>query len=182
MCEPSTSASVIITTLWYLSFATLNSWLPIPAPSAVINVPISVELSILSCLDFHVLSILPLKGSIAWFFLFRPCFAEPPAESPSTIKISESLGSFSWQSANLPGRFVISKAVFLLVSSLAFLAASRASAAFWIFWTIILATDGFSSNQEVSLSFIKPSTTGLTSDETNLSLVCEENFGSWTYW
>ena len=66
-----------------------------PAPRAVIKVPISVELNILSCLDFHVLSIFPLSGKIAWFFLFLPCFAEPPAESPSTIKISDNFGSFS---------------------------------------------------------------------------------------
>ena len=40
-----------------------------PAPRAVIKVPISVELNILSCLDFHVLSIFPLSGKIAWFFI-----------------------------------------------------------------------------------------------------------------
>jgi hypothetical protein len=84
----------------------------------------------LSVLDFQVLRIFPLKGSIAWNLRSRPCLAEPPAESPSTIKISERDGSFSWQSASLPGRLVISKAVFLLVNSLAFLAASLASAAF----------------------------------------------------
>ena len=181
ICEPSTSASVIITTLWYLNFDTSNSWLPIPAPSAVMRVPISVEPRILSCLDFHVLSILPLRGSIAWFCLLRPCFAEPPAESPSTINISDNFGSFSWQSASFPGRLVISKAVFLLVSSLAFLAASLASAAFWIFCTIAFAIVGFSSNQDVNLSLIKLSTTGLTSEETSLSLVWDENFGSWTF-
>ena len=33
----------------------------------------------------YVFNIFPLSGKTAWFSLFRPCFAEPPAESPSTI-------------------------------------------------------------------------------------------------
>ena len=41
-----------------------------------------------------------------------PCLAEPPAESPSTIKSSLSAGSFSEQSASLPGRPVSSSAPF----------------------------------------------------------------------
>ena len=58
---------------------------PIPAPNAVIIALIVSELSILSSLCFSTLRILPLKGNIAWNFLFLPCFADPPAESPSTI-------------------------------------------------------------------------------------------------
>ena len=34
---------------------------------------------------FSTLSTLPRRGGIAWKRLSRPCFAEPPAESPSTI-------------------------------------------------------------------------------------------------
>ncbi len=33
----------------------------------------------------------------------RPCLALPPAESPSTMNSSDFAGSFSWQSASLPG-------------------------------------------------------------------------------
>jgi precorrin isomerase len=71
--------------------------------------------------------------------------AEPPAESPSTIYISQSEGSLSEQSANFPGRVVISSADFLLVSSLAFLAASLALEAVRHLSNIIFATEGFSS-------------------------------------
>src|SRR4026208_293700 len=45
--------------------------------------------------------ILPRRGSTAWIFLSRPCLAEPPAESPSTRKISRNWGSRSEQSASL---------------------------------------------------------------------------------
>ena len=37
-------------------------------------------------------------------FRLRPAFAEPPAESPSTMKISASAGSRTEQSASLPGK------------------------------------------------------------------------------
>ena len=59
----------------------------------------------------------------------RPCLAEPPAESPSTIYSSETDGSFEEQSANLPGRPPPERAPFRTVSR-AFLAASLARAAF----------------------------------------------------
>jgi len=55
--------------------------------------------------------------------------ADPPAESPSTMKISLSAGSLSWQSANFPGRESPSRAPFRRLSSLAFRAASLALAA-----------------------------------------------------
>ena len=42
----------------------------------------------------------------------------------------------------------------------------------------IFAIDGFWSNQIDSFSLTNVSTIILTSDETNLSLVCEENLGS----
>ena len=46
--------------------------------------------------------------------------------------------------------------------------------------TTTLASDGCSSSQYCSASLIRLSTTGRTSEETSLSLVCEENFGSGT--
>ena len=125
-------------------------------------------------------NILPLSGRIAWVTLSRPCLAEPPAESPSTMKSSELLGAFSWQSANLPGSDDVSNTFFLLVSSLAFLAASLALAASIIFDTNFFASPGVCSSQALNCSEIIFSTTGLTSDETNLSFVCDENLGSGT--
>src|SRR3546814_7527861 len=52
--------------------------------------------------------ILPFKGRIACTWRSRPCFAEPPAESPSTRKSSHLVGSRSWQSASLLGRLAMS--------------------------------------------------------------------------
>ena len=95
MCEPSTSASVIIMMLWYLSLSGLYSSFPMPQPSAVISVPTSADASILSNRAFSTLRILPLSGKIAWFFLSLACFADPPAESPSTRNSSHNAGSFS---------------------------------------------------------------------------------------
>ena len=118
-------------------------------------------------LAFSQLIIFPFRGRIACVDLSLPCFAEPPADSPSTIKISHFSGSFSWQSANFPGSDETSRAPFLLVRSRAFLAASLAAAASTTFPTMILASAGCSSNQFDNRSFIKLSTTGLTSEETN---------------
>ena len=56
-----------------------------PQPNALIKVPTSTELNILSNLAFSTFKILPLRGKTAWFLRFRPCLADPPAESPSTI-------------------------------------------------------------------------------------------------
>ena len=58
----------------------------------------------------------------------RPALAEPPAESPSTMNISDFAGSFSWQSASLPGS-VDTLITSLRIVSLALRAASRAAAA-----------------------------------------------------
>ncbi len=43
---------------------------------------------------FSTLRILPRIGRIAWYCGLRPDLAEPPAESPSTMKISHFVGSF----------------------------------------------------------------------------------------
>ena len=73
--------------------------------------------------------ILPRSGRIAWIARLRPCLAEPPAESPSTMNSSDSAGSRSWQSASLPGSELMSSAPLRRVSSRALRAASRAAAA-----------------------------------------------------
>jgi hypothetical protein len=48
--------------------------------------------------------ILPRMGRIAWVLRSRACLAEPPALSPSTMKISVPAGSSALQSVSLPGR------------------------------------------------------------------------------
>ena len=126
----------------------------------------------------NVLRIFPLKGKTAWFSRFLPCFADPPAESPSTMKSSVPSCFEFWQSANLPGKPLNSNDPFLLTFSLAFRATSLATAACIIFVRTILATDGFWSNQIESFSLIIVSTIFLTSDDTSLSFVWDENFGS----
>ena len=93
---------------------------------------------------------------------------------------SDLVGSRSWQSASLPGSEEMSSAPFLRVSSRALRAASRAAAASTTLPTMILASAGCSSNQYCSASLMMFSTTGRTSEDTSLSLVCEENFGSGT--
>jgi hypothetical protein len=77
---------------------------------------------------FSELMIFPRSGRIAWFDLSRACLAEPPAESPSTMKTSVNSGSRIWQSANF---FAIPppKAPLRRVSSRALRAAWRARAA-----------------------------------------------------
>src|SRR6478735_5572195 len=55
-------------------------------------------------LALATLRILPRKGSTAWLARSRACLAEPPAESPSTMKISAPAAAFCMQSASLPGR------------------------------------------------------------------------------
>ena len=194
--EPSTSASVIIIIFSYLkSFRSISSFFG-SKPNALIKVTISLDeinlesVLFLNSLPFplifflnpltsvYVFKILPLNGNTAWFSLFLPCFAEPPAESPSTINNSVPSCLDIWQSASLPGKPLNSNAPFLLTFSRAFLAKSLARAAWTIFARTIFAIDGFWSNHTDNLSFIIVSTIFLTSDETSLSFVCEENFGS----
>ncbi len=140
-------------------------------PSAVINVPISWLESILSNRALSTFKILPRKGKMAWFSLFRPCLADPPALSPSTRKSSDLAGSRSWQSANFPGKLATSSAPLRRVSSRAFLAASLAAAASTTLLMRIFASVGCSSNHWLSTSLSELSTTGRTSEETSLSLV-----------
>ena len=43
--------------------------------------------------DYRILHGVPALKNIAWNLRSRPCLALPPAESPSTMKISHSAGS-----------------------------------------------------------------------------------------
>ncbi|MGX1476000.1 UNVERIFIED_CONTAM: hypothetical protein RKD50_004808 [Streptomyces canus] len=76
-----------------------SSWTPVP--KAEISAWISWFCRILSIRAFSTFRILPRIGRIAWYSGFRPDLAEPPAESPSTMKISHLVGSFDWQSGEL---------------------------------------------------------------------------------
>jgi len=81
-----------------------------------------------SSLVFSVLRTLPLNGSIAWYNLSLPCFADPPAESPSTKNNSFLVLSLDCAGASLPDKDLSLLFFFVpfLASSLAFLAASLA--------------------------------------------------------
>ncbi len=48
--------------------------------------------------------ILPLNGNTAWYSLDLPCFAEPPAESPSTKNNSDLADAIRIVKANLDGK------------------------------------------------------------------------------
>src|SRR5699024_5148962 len=120
---------------------------------------------------FSTFKILPLIGKIAWVKRDLPCFAEPPAELPSTINNSEILGSLLVLSANLPGKFAISKPDFLRVTSRARLAAVLARSASCPFSTILRPTDGFSIKKRLKVSENDLSTAVLASELPNLVLV-----------
>src|SRR3974390_2042876 len=100
-----------------------------PAPRAGMSVPICSLPSFFSKRARLTVRILPRRGSTAWNSRLRPCLAAPPAESPSTMKISDLAGSRSWQSASLPGRLATASAPLRRVSSRALRAAPRARAA-----------------------------------------------------
>ena len=63
---------------------------------------ISALAKTLSMLAFSTFKILPRMGRIAWYIRFLAILADPPAESPSTMKISHLDGSFDSQLASLP--------------------------------------------------------------------------------
>ena len=130
---------------------------------------------ILSALAFSTFNIFPHSGSIAWNFLSLPCFALPPAESPSTIYTSHSSGFLLLQSANFPGNVLVSKLLFFLTSSLAFLAASLALEALIHFSKIAFATVGFSSKNVDKASLTILCTTPVTSLFPSFVLVCPSN-------
>src|SRR5438309_332815 len=155
----------------------LKSSAPIPQPSAAIMVLISSLPSILSKRAFSTFRILPLSGRMAWKRRSRPCLADPPADSPSTIYNSHRAGSRSWQSASLPGSVLLSSAPLRRTRSRALRAASRARAASMTLLMMRLATDGCSSRKAPSLSLTIASTMPLTSVLPSFVLVCPSDCG-----
>ena len=123
----------------------LSSMPSIPAPRAMISGRTFSLARILSRRAFSTFRILPRSGRIAWNRRSRPCLAEPPAESPSTMNSSLRAGSRSWQSASLPGRDSPSSAPLRMTRSRALRAASRARAAVRHFSMIRRPSPGFSS-------------------------------------
>ena len=81
-----------------------SKFLPSPQPSAVTRSASSLFSSTLLSDALSVLSTLPRSGRIAWRVRSRPCLADPPAESPSTMKSSLSRVPGDVQSLSLPGR------------------------------------------------------------------------------
>ena len=101
----------------------------------------------MSILAFSEFITLPLRGKIACVLLSLPCFAEPPAESPSTKYISQNAGSLFEQSDSFPGSDDPPRALFLLINSLAFLAALLLLAAKSAFSITRLPIEGFCSKK-----------------------------------
>ena len=180
MWLPSTSASVMMMTLWYRALPIWNSSVPMPVPRAEMMVAISSWASILSIRAFSTFRILPRSGRIACVRRSRPCLALPPAESPSTRNTSDSAGSRSAQSASLPGRLPDASAPFRRTRSRALRAASRAVIACTAFRMIFLAVGGFSSRYCPSISFVTVSTKVPTSLFESFVFVCPSNCGSRT--
>ena len=140
---------------------------------------ISSEASILSKRAFSTFRILPRSGRIAWNFRSRPCLAVPPARVALDQEELGELGVPLRAVGELAGEVEASSAPLRRVSSRALRAASRARAASTHFSMIRRAIGGFSSKKVPSLSFTTCCTQPLTSEETSLSLVCDENLGSW---
>ena len=149
----------------------------IPAPRAMISGRTFSLARILSRRAFSTLRILPRSGRIAWKRRSRPCFAEPPAESPSTMYSSLRAGSRSWQSASLPGSDSPSRAPLRMTRSRALRAASRARAAVRHFSMIRRPSPGFSSRYWARLSVTAVWTWPLTSALPSFAFVWPSNCG-----
>ena len=70
---------------------------------------------------FSVFIILPFDGIMLWNLLSLACFAEPPAESPSTTINSFTLLSFKVHTAIFPARGAVPFPTFFFSASLIFL-------------------------------------------------------------
>ncbi len=124
----------------YRSFA-ISKFLPRPHPSAVTRSESSLFSSTFASDALSVFNTLPRSGRIAWRARSRPCFADPPAESPSTMKISLPSLLELVQSLSLPGRLRrVDVALLRDTSACAARLASRARAARMMRATMASAT------------------------------------------
>ena len=126
---------------------------------------------------FSALSGFPRSGKIAWKERSRPCFALPPAESPSTMKSSLFSLFLEVEAASFPTRLKFSAFAFARVNSLAFFAANLTFAACFALFTMISATVAFflSSKILVSSRRVKFSTSVFASMLPSLVFVCPSN-------
>ena len=126
---------------------------------------------------FSTFKILPRIGMMAWYILYLAVLAEPPAESPSTMKISHFSGSRLSQLASLP---LLSKENFDFVSMLvlAFSSALRILADFSAQPMIPLSTSRFRSKYRCSSSPVMVNTALVASALAILVLVCPSKIGS----
>ena len=152
-----------------------------PVPIAVTSAWISSFESTLSMRFFSTLMILPRSGSTACVLRSRACLPLPPAESPSTMNSSASAGSFTEQSASLPGSVEFSSADLRRVRSRALRAASRARAAAIALPMIWFASAGFSSRNSPSLRFTVDSTKPFIGGLPSFHFVCPSNCGSCSF-
>ena len=150
-------------------------------PKATTKFLICSEASILSSRARSIFKILPRKGSMACILLSRPILAVPPAESPSTIKSSDSSADLDWQSASLPGKVIPSKAPLRKTESLAALAAFLALRAKTTFWIMARASSGFSSRKAEKASPKTVVTIPCASTEPNFALVWPSNWISLSF-
>jgi hypothetical protein len=107
-----------------------------------------------------------------------PCTAEPPAESPSTMKTSEIEGSLLWQSLELAGQADAVEEPLAAVDSAPCGPAIRAAAAWIAFWMMSRPSRGWASSQWPNSSVMARWTKPLTSELPSLVLVCPSNCGS----
>ena len=177
MCWPSTSASAMSTILWYRSLEMSNSS-PMLVPNAVIIDWISALPRALSRRARSTFRILPRSGRMACVSGLRPCLAEPPAESPSTMYTSQRSGSFEEQSASLPGMPKDSSGDLRRALSRALRAARRACEAMMALRMISLAGPGLRSNQSPRWSVTALDTNPRASELPSLVLVWPSNCGS----
>ena len=130
----------------------------------------------ISKLCFSVLITLPRNGNTAWKRRSRPCFAEPPAESPSTRYSSFFAGYVIVQ-------VLISRLTYLLIFLFltttrffsCFTGASRACAALIAFLTRSVATSGFSSKKYAKCSDTMASIEERASLVPSFPFVCPSN-------
>ncbi|GJE41027.1 hypothetical protein AEGHOMDF_0186 [Methylobacterium soli] len=131
----------------------------------------------LSRLAEATLRILPRSGRIAWVARSRACLAEPPAESPSTMKISEPAMPAVEQSASLPGSRSLRVAV-LRATSFSCRRRRRSSARSITQSRSLFAWAGEAASQWSKASRIAVSTMRDASTVASLSLVWPWNSGS----
>ena len=123
------------------------------------------------------LRILPRSGRIACEARSRACLAEPPAESPSTMKISEPCAAVLVQSASLPGSRSLRTAL-LREISFSWRRRMRSSARSITKSSSLLACTGLPASQWSNGSLIAFSTMRVASAVASRSLVWPWNSGS----